>query len=46
VYIAVARWYKRRERDELENQQAIVEDVYNRYVQQENALVESSFIKS
>ena len=46
VYIAVARWYKRRERDEPENQQAMVEEVYNRYVQQENVLVESSFIES
>jgi len=36
VYIAVARWYKRRERDEPENQQAIVEDIYDRYIQQES----------
>ena len=36
LYIAVARWYKRRERDEPENQQAIVEDVYDRYIQQES----------
>jgi len=32
VYVAVARWYKRRERDEPANQQAIVEDIYDRYV--------------
>jgi len=36
LYIAAARWYKRRERDEPENQQAIVEDVYDRYIQQES----------
>ena len=37
VYTVVARWYKRRERDEPENQQAMVEDVYDRYVGQERA---------
>ena len=37
IYTVVARWYKRRERDEPENQQAMVEDVYDRYVGQERA---------
>ena len=34
IYCLVAKWYKRRERDELFNAQAIIEDIYSRRVEQ------------
>ena len=33
VYCCVARWYKRRERDEPCNQRAIIEEIYGRHVE-------------
>ena len=33
VYCRVARWYKRRERDEPCNERAIIEEIYGRYVE-------------
>ena len=33
VYCCVARWYKRRERDEPCNERAIIEEIYGRYVE-------------
>ena len=32
AYIVVARWYKRREREEPENAQELIESVYDRYI--------------
>ena len=34
VYCCVARWYKRRERDEPCNERAIIEEIYGRHVEQ------------
>ena len=33
IYCCVARWYKRRERDELYNDHAIIEEIYGRHVE-------------
>ena len=33
IYCCVARWYKRRERDEPCNERAIIEEIYGRYVE-------------
>ena len=33
VYCCVARWYKRRERDEPCNERAIIEEIYGRHVE-------------
>ena len=32
-YCCVARWYKRRERDEPYNERAIIEEIYGRHVE-------------
>ena len=33
IYCCVARWYKRRERDEPCNEHAIIEEIYGRHVE-------------
>ena len=33
IYCCVAKWYKRRERDELYNEHAIIEEIYGRHVE-------------